>query len=138
MQLLKWGILTSIPKKRITSAVVIHYCAWYSFFGTDSRCLYNNIIKTKVLYYGVKPQRPVKGRSSGQLRRLRRWNKNVNRLSGTAKNDIFYRFRWHHPLITQLNPNIFIWIQQFCQFFQKSEAHRWWAFDLNHTNSLVN
>ena len=100
-------------------------CLVFFFFGTDSRCLYNNIIKTKVLYYGVKPQRPVKGRSSGQLRRLRRWNKNVNRLSGMAKNDIFYQFRrWHHPLITQLNPNIFIWIQQFCQFFQKSEAHR--------------
>ena len=24
--------LTSVPKKRIPSALVIHYCAWYSFF----------------------------------------------------------------------------------------------------------
>ena len=28
--------LTSVPKKRIPSTVVMHYCAWYSFFW--NRC----------------------------------------------------------------------------------------------------
>ena len=28
-------LLTSVPKKRIPCAVVIQYCAWYSFFRNE-------------------------------------------------------------------------------------------------------
>ena len=32
------SFLTSVPKKSIPSAVVIHYSTWYTFFGTDVSC----------------------------------------------------------------------------------------------------
>ena len=52
----------------------------------------------------MKPQRPVEGRSSGELRRLCRWNENVNIVAlGHLDEITFYPFLWHHPLITQLN-----------------------------------
>ena len=42
------------------------------------------------------------------LRRPRRWRK----CKQTAENDTFYRFRWHHPLITQLSLVHIIWTER--------------------------
>ena len=79
-----------------------------------------------------------------ELRRPHRWQK----CKQTAKNGTYYRFPWHHPLITQLTFDLFfdnchsLVLQQLCGphfVFQKENPESWftWFFSSWERNNCL-